>query len=518
MGFERLVSVLQDRKSNYDTDVFTPLFDVIQQKTGARPYAGKLGAEDEGEIDTAYRVIADHVRTLSIALSDGGVPQGVGRGYVLRRILRRGARYARKKFGVQIGSFFSSLVPTVVAQLGATFPELGRKVDDIKAILDDEEASFSRTLDRGERLFEAYAQQALSAGRKSIAGQDVWRLYDTYGFPVDLTLLMAEERGLTIDQAEVDAAAARAKEASKGGPKKGAGELIRFDVHDIAAIEANTAVPKTDDSAKYGLDAQTATVKAIYRSSKFVDSSSDLPAGEAFGVVLDRTCFYAESGGQEADMGRIVADGVDFEVEDVQVFSGYVLHVGILRQGTLSVGQSVTASYDEARRWPIRNNHTGTHILNFALREVLGDHIDQRGSLVAATKLRYDFSHKGPVTAAELDKVESICSDWVKRDVPVYASELPLKLAHDIPGLRAVFGEAYPDPVRVVILVRDCSAAFLPDMLRSTRSTRSRATFRTRDGDRRASSSAAGRMSARRATSSSSSCSRSRASPRASGG
>lgn len=252
MGFERLVSVIQDCRSNYDTDVFLPLFDKIQEITGVRPYEGKLGAEDMDGIDTAYRIIADHARTLTFALSDGGVPDSVGRGYVLRRILRRGARYARKKFDVQIGSFFSQLVPIVVQQLGSVFPELTNKGDELKEILDEEEQSFSRTLDRGEKLFEGYASRAREAGATQLHGHDVWRLYDTYGFPVDLTRLMAQEINLGVNDVQFEEAQAQSKEASKARGKEAGKEIVKLDVHDLGVLERDVSVPKTDDSFKYG--------------------------------------------------------------------------------------------------------------------------------------------------------------------------------------------------------------------------------------------------------------------------
>ncbi|EIN11353.1 hypothetical protein PUNSTDRAFT_141744 [Punctularia strigosozonata HHB-11173 SS5] len=456
MGFERLVSVLQDVRSNYDTDVFLPIFDKVQELTGVRPYGGKFGAEDVDGIDTAYRVVADHVRTLTMALSDGGVPNNVGRGYVLRRILRRGARYARKKLGVEIGSFFSSLMPVVIEQMGDIFPEVRKRPDEIKEILDEEEESFSRTLDRGEKLFEQYATRTQQSGEKDLSGKDVWRLYDTYGFPVDLTLLMAEELGLGVNQAEFEEAQAASKEASKASLKKGAADVVKLDVHDIAALETNPDVPKTDDSAKFNQGNITAEIKAIYYNKQFLPSSSGITEGTTFGLLLDRTSFYAEAGGQEYDTGNIVIDGVaDFEVTNVQTFNGYVLHIGHLKYGNLEVGNQVVSSYDELRRWPLRNNHTATHILNFALREVLGDHIDQKGSLVAPTKLRFDFSHKAAIASDELTRIESISKDWIKKNVKVYSKELDLKTAHRIPGLRAVFGESYPDPVRVVTLEYD---------------------------------------------------------------
>ncbi|KAL1405999.1 Alanine--tRNA ligase [Vanrija albida] len=454
MGFERLVSVLHNVRSNYDTDCFTPIFAKIQELTGARPYSGKLGAEDVGEIDTAYRVIADHIRTLTIAISDGGVPDKDGRGYVLRRILRRGVRYANSKLNAPTGTFFSSLVDTVVESLGDIFPEVTKKVDEVKEILNEEEQSFARTLKRGEVLFNKYADAALATPEKTLQGKDTWRLYDTYGFPVDLTEIMAEERGLKIDQEAFEKARLESLEASKAGGKKGAAAGVKLDVHDLGALEANDAVPKTDDSFKYGKGDVDAKVKAIYHQSKFLNSTAEVPAGESFGILLDKTNFYAESGGQEYDTGSITIDGqAEFKVEDVQVFNGYVLHVGQLAEGEFKVDDAVIASYDELRRWPIRNNHTGTHILNYALREVLGDSIDQKGSLVAENRLRFDFSYNKAIPPTELAKVEDISNQWIKKAAPVYSKELPLSTAMKIPGLRAVFGERYPDPVRVVSLL-----------------------------------------------------------------
>jgi alanyl-tRNA synthetase len=252
MGLERLVSVLQDKTSNYDTDVFMPIFEAIQKRTGARSYEGRVGAEDVDGIDTAYRVVADHLRTLTFAISDGGVPSNEGRGYVLRRILRRGARYIRKKFNTPIGNVFSSLVDTLVAQMGPAFTEITLRISDVKEILDEEEQSFAKTLDRGEILFERYLKKANEKGSKVLDGADVWRLYDTYGFPVDLTRLMAEESGLKIDEEGFLDAQALAKERSKAtktGTKK---DSVAFDVHAINEAEKELKLIKTEDSFKYG--------------------------------------------------------------------------------------------------------------------------------------------------------------------------------------------------------------------------------------------------------------------------
>jgi alanyl-tRNA synthetase len=450
LGFERLVSILQDKPSNYDTDVFAPLFARIQEVTGVRTYAGKFGDEDVDGIDTAYRVVADHVRLLTFAITDGGVPNNVGRGYVVRRVLRRGARYARKYFNTEIGDFFSKIVPTLVEQMGDVFPEIRRKQSDIKEILDEEEVSFAKTLDRGESMFEKYADKCKQNGEETLSGADVWRLYDTYGFPEDLTRLMAEERGLTIKDEDVRAAQEKARDASKG-EKKAAAELVKLNVHDISALEQMADVLKTDDSAKFQKANINATLKAIYHNGKFIQSTADVPEGEQFGVILDKTNFYAEQGGQEYDTGRIVIDGeAEIDVKNVQVYGGYIMHTGYMNYGTLKIGDKVLCDYDELRRQPIRNNHTGTHILNFALKEVLGDEVNQKGSLVAPEKLRFDFSHKAGCTDAELVKIEEISTSYIRQNSEVYSKEVPLSLAREIQGVRAVFGETYPDPVRVV--------------------------------------------------------------------
>ncbi|KAI9760048.1 MAG: Alanine--tRNA ligase [Chaenotheca gracillima] len=450
LGYERLVSVLQDKSSNYDTDVFTPLFARIQEITNARPYKGKFGDEDPDGIDTAYRVVADHIRTLTFAISDGATPNNDGRGYVVRRVLRRGARYARKYFDVEIGNFFSRIVPTLVEQMGDMFPDIRRKASDVMEILDEEEQSFSRTLDRGEKMFEHYAQKSKLADSKKLDGADVWRLYDTFGFPVDLTRLMAEERGLDIDDKDVADAQAKAKEASKG-VKKAAADVVKLDVHDLGKLEKMNDVPKTDDEAKYGRKNITSVVKAVYHAKNFCNDTKEIAEGEQLGLILDRTCFYAEQGGQENDTGKILIDGVaELEVQNVQVYAGYVLHTGYMKYGSLKIGDEVICEYDELRRWPIRNNHTGTHILNHALREVLGDGIEQKGSLVAAEKLRFDFSHKSGASDAELEKIEDLSTKYIRQNCQVFAKDVPLATARQIEGVRAVFGETYPDPVRVV--------------------------------------------------------------------
>lgn len=458
MGYERLVSALQDTKSNYATDCFTPLFDRIQLVTGVRPYSDKYGKDDVDGIDTAYRVVADHIRTLSFAIADGAVPNNDGRGYVIRRILRRGVRYARKYLNADIGSFFSKILPALIDHVGDQFPELVSKRNDLVEILDEEEEAFSRTLDRGEAQFEKHAAKAASRDDKKLDGDTVWRLYDTFGFPVDLTRIMADERGLMMDDVEVEAARERAREASKA-VKDAVDTFAKLDVHQIAELEQRRGIARTDDDAKFIRGNCKAKVQLISDGKSFHSSTRELPPNSPLGLLLDRTNFYAESGGQVADTGRIVVDGMaEFKVLDVQNYGGYVLHSGFISYGVLSAGDGVVCAYEELRRDPIRHNHSGTHVLNHALREVLGDDVKQKGSLVDDEKLRFDFSHKCQVKLDELRRIEELANAYIDRDEEVFSKDVDLHLARQINGVRAVFGETYPNPVRVVSLGADIEA------------------------------------------------------------
>lgn len=456
MGLERLVSVLQNKMSNYDTDLFLPYFEAIQKGTGARSYTGKVGAEDEDGIDMAYRVLADHARTITIALSDGGRPDNTGRGYVLRRILRRAVRYSHEKLGAQRG-FFASLVDVVVESLGEAFPELKKDPDMVKDIINEEEAQFLKTLSRGRRILD---RKIMSLGDcKTIPGDTAWLLYDTYGFPLDLTSLIAEEKGMGVDLAAFEEEKKAAQLKSQG---KGAGDEdhIMLDIYAIEELR-NKNVPATDDSPKYkytsddkgdyAFEPASATVLALRRDRAFCE---EVTTGQECGVLLDQTTFYAEQGGQTFDEGYMLRendsadDRMEFTVKNTQVRGGYVLHIGTV-YGTLKVGDSVTLHVDEARRRPIMSNHTATHILNFALRGVLGE-ADQRGSLVAPDRLRFDFTAKGALSTGEVRRTEEIACAMIRDSKPVYAMDAPLAEAKAIQGLRAVFDETYPDPVRVV--------------------------------------------------------------------
>ncbi|XP_018606970.1 alanine--tRNA ligase, cytoplasmic-like [Scleropages formosus] len=456
MGLERLVSVLQNKMSNYDTDLFVPYFEAIQKGTGSRPYTGKVGAEDTDGIDMAYRVLADHARTITIALSDGGRPDNTGRGYVLRRILRRAVRYAHEKLGAQRG-FFASLVDVVVESLGDAFPELKKDPDMVKDIINDEEVQFLKTLSRGRRILDRKIQSL--GDSQTIPGDTAWLLYDTYGFPLDLTALIAEERGLGVNMQgfEEERRAAQLKSQGKGS---GDEDHIMLDIYSIEELR-NKGLPATDDAPKYGyyvsddgsyeLEQAMGTVLALRREREFVE---EVTTGQECGVLLDRTSFYAEQGGQTFDEGYMLKendfaeDKMEFTVKNTQVRGGFVLHVGTV-YGTLRVGDCVTLHVDEARRRPIMSNHTATHILNFALRSVLGE-ADQRGSLVAPDRLRFDFTAKGAMSTVEVQRTEEMACTMIHEAKSVYAMEVPLAAAKAIQGLRAVFDETYPDPVRVV--------------------------------------------------------------------
>ena len=448
MGFERITSILQDKPSNYDTDVFTPLFDAIQASTGARAYAGKLGDEDVGNVDMAYRVVADHIRTITFAIADGARPGSDGRNYVLRRVLRRAVRYGREVLNAKEG-FFSKLVGTVVATMGDVFPEIVREQANIEEIIAEEEASFGRTLVKGCERFASVAKSVKAAGGELVSGEDAFLLWDTFGFPVDLTQLMAEEKGLNVDMDGFNATMEAAKERSRAARKAGAVEL-KMEAEATAALKDMGVLP-TDDAHKYGATGKVGgVVKAVYTTKGFVKSTAEAEEGAPLGLVLDKTACYAEQGGQIFDTGAIKAPGgAEFTVVDVQVAAGFVLHIGSVK-GAFAVGDAVEVEVDMERRALVTPNHTCTHSLNLALREVLGDHVQQKGSLVTAERLRFDFNHPKPVTPAELEKVEGIVRKAIADKLPVYAKETPLEDARAISGLRAVFGETYPDPVRVV--------------------------------------------------------------------
>mmetsp|Transcript_46466 Transcript_46466/g.108225 ORF Transcript_46466/g.108225 Transcript_46466/m.108225 type:complete len:999 (-) Transcript_46466:54-3050(-) len=449
MGLERVTSVLLDVRSNYDTDLFQYIFAEIQKKSGARKYTGKVGDEDTDHVDMAYRVIADHIRTLTIALTDGATPSNQDRGYVLRRILRRAVRYGREILNAPPG-FFHTLVDAVIHTLGGAFPSLKDRPDDVKAIIKEEEEQFGRTLDKGIREFKKMA------GKGKITGDDAFMLYTSFGFPVDLTELMAEEQKVEVDKPGFDKRMEKFREESKAATKFKDAKDMQLKAAQTDALAKKMSLDPTDDDLKFNWitagdgEEHEAVVQAIYEGKEFIEKCT--AADSVVGIVLNRTPCYAEKGGQIFDTAQITtSSGVEFKVHEVQTYAGYILHCGVVSgTGDIKVGEKVQIKVDYARRALVAKNHTATHILNFALRKVLGEKVDQKGSLVDEYKLRFDFSHSKPVEIEELKKVEDICNQEIQRLHVVSTQEVALEKAHSIKGLRAVFGEHYPDPVRVV--------------------------------------------------------------------
>uniref|UniRef100_A0A6U3Z9M9 Alanine--tRNA ligase n=1 Tax=Ditylum brightwellii TaxID=49249 RepID=A0A6U3Z9M9_9STRA len=473
MGFERLTSILQNVDSNYDTDIFIPLFEEIQKVTGCKQnYSGKVGKEDVGFVDMAYRVVADHIRTLCFAITDGAMPSNDGRGYVLRRVLRRAVRYGRQNLGAELG-FFSKLVSKLVEVMGGTFPELKEKEQFVTEVIREEEDSFSKTLDKGLIEFKKRSESVLkeNGGNGIFPGEDAHFLYTSMGFPIDLTELMAEEYDLVLDMEGFEKRMAHEQELSaKAHLEKMSGSSGK-DMRMLAeqtSFLAGKEVPATVDDDKYVWDQELSGCKAcglfIGRGETedgigFVDSISSESGG--VGIVLDKTSFYAEAGGQVADSGTLTtSSGATIRVDNVQMYGMFALHLGEVTSGTLSLGDEVTCQVDYQRRKPIASNHTMTHVLNYALQDVLVTKapkgkgattgVDQKGSLVDESKLRFDFSWNAPLTASQLADIEGAVNARIEKALPVDTFVAGLDNAKEISSLRAVFGETYPDPVRVV--------------------------------------------------------------------
>jgi len=457
MGFERLTSVLQNKDSNYDTDIFKPVFDAIQKECKCGPYTRLVGAEDKDFTDMAYRVVADHIRTLTFAITDGAAPGTNGRDYVLRRVCRRAVRYGKEKLGAP-PLFFNKLVPAVVEAFGEAFPELKKNPQRVQDIILAEEKIFTKTLDRGIATFKKITANMKSGD--TIDGKNCAFLLTTFGFPLDLTELMAEEKGLSVDKKGFEVEMKAHSESSKG--QQGAGGLqLKFEAEQVSIIKSK-GISVTDDSPKYEWFSAgsgpkcSATVKAIYLGKvAFEDEAKE---GTVCGLVLDRTSFYAEQGGQIFDKGLIETPSGVFEVTDCKVAAGYVLHIGTVKTGIIKVGTTCLACVDYERRADVAKNHTATHLLNFALREVLKTDVDQKGSLVMPNRFRFDFSSDRSVNPAEVVNVEKIVQSHIDAKYEVFSKPFSIADAKKINGLRAVFGEKYPDPVTVTSVGADLDA------------------------------------------------------------
>jgi alanyl-tRNA synthetase len=420
MGFERVLSVLQGKRSNYDTDLFTPIFAALQELSG-RPYGG---TQEKG--DVAFRVIADHARAASSAFADGVLPANTGRGYVIRRLIRRAARYGRQNLGLD-EPFLWRLVPSVAEILGEAFPEIRERNAHVELLLREEEKAFGRTLDRGIVRFGELSGRMPAGG--VLPGADAYDLYATYGFPEDLVELMARERGLTLDPAGWAAARAKHQAASRA---EGA-------FRQLLSAEKLASLPPT-----------RSTVHEEHTGPLETRVAGFFPGEERDALVLEASPFYAESGGQVGDQGAIEAlNGTfRFAVEDTQRLGSVVVHHG-RAEGAAEPGLAVRASVDEARRALTRKNHTATHLLHAALRAVLGEHVTQQGSYVGADRLRFDFSHPRGVAAEEVEEIERRVQAAVMANARVRTTTEDLAAAK-ARGVMALFGEKYEDRVRVV--------------------------------------------------------------------
>jgi alanyl-tRNA synthetase len=430
MGLERIAAVLQGTHDDYKIDLFGAIISHVADLTGVEP---------EDPRGVSHRVIADHLRASSFLIADGVLPSNEGRGYVLRRIMRRAMRHAQL-LGAQ-DPLMWRLVPTLVREMGQAYPELSRAEALIAETLKLEETRFRKTLERGLALLEEGSKE-LGRGAK-FSGEAAFTLYDTYGFPLDLTQDALKPRGITVDTESFDAAMERQREkarASWAGSGDAATEAVWFSLREKAGA-----------SEFLGYETETAegVVAALVKDGKEVDA---LRAGESGAVVLNQTPFYAESGGQVGDTGVMRGDGVHFSVADTQKKAGDVfVHSGTVEKGTLKVGAALTLEVDHSRRSGIRRNHSATHLLHEALRQVLGDHVAQKGSLVAPDRLRFDFSHPKPMTAEEIERVEDLANDFVLQNSPVTTRLMAVDEAI-ASGARALFGEKYGDEVRVVAM------------------------------------------------------------------
>ncbi|OQW95252.1 MAG: alanine--tRNA ligase, partial [Verrucomicrobia bacterium A1] len=430
MGFERVAAVIQGKPSNYDTDVFMPLIGAV---------AARCGLSYEGEAAIAMRVIADHIRTLSFAIADGVLPSNEGRGYVLRRLLRRAVRYGRK-LGLR-EPFLGDLVPVLETTMGDVFPELLRNRTQVLRALKAEEEGFAATLDRGIALFEEVAGGVSRSAGTTFPGDQAFKLYDTYGFPIDLTRLMAAEKGLVTDEPGFEALMAaqreRGRAARKGAAAGHGGDLVA----DLVAAGIRSAFTGYDT-----LDGET-TVLAILQDGVRVP---ELAEGDQGDVLLDATPFYGEAGGQVGDTGRLEADGTVFDVTDTQKpADGILMHCGRVASGRLTEGMAVRAHVDAARRAAILRHHTATHLLNAALREFVSPQVKQAGSMVSPDRLRFDYTWFEGIEPAVLAKIEARVNGWILENRPVHTSSMALK---DVPGsgIVAVFDEKYGETVRVI--------------------------------------------------------------------
>lgn len=426
MGFERVCAVLQNKSSNYDTDVFTPIIDVIVKLSNVK--------YEKEEDRIPMRVIADHIRALTFAIADGAVPGNDGRGYVLRRILRRAARYGRK-LNLK-DPFLFKLVDVLVKTMGDVFPEIVEKKDYIKKVIKAEEESFNATLDRGIELFDEIIKRLNKQKSRIIPGEDIFKLYDTYGFPVDLTNVMARELNFALDEDGFNKLMNQQKERGREASKDKFAS-VNVTINDLSDFNLTTTQP----TIFTGYD-ELKTKSKIVGLKKEVDKAL---------VILDKSPFYVEAGGQVDDTGKLILNDKEFEVIDVTKIDNLIVHIiNSNGNGSLKIGDDVFAEVNEARRWDIMRNHSVTHFLHKALRQVLGNHVHQAGSYVGPDRLRFDFTHYAKLTDEELQKIESIVNEQLRRNLPlIHHRNVPFEEAKKM-GALMFFGDKYGDKVNVV--------------------------------------------------------------------
>ncbi|MDK3013241.1 alanine--tRNA ligase [Bacillus cereus] len=431
MGLERMTSIVQDVPTNFDTDLFMPMIDATETISGEKYRNGDL------EKDMAFKVIADHIRTVTFAVGDGALPSNEGRGYVLRRLLRRAVRYS-KKLNIN-RPFMFELVPVVGEVMKDFYPEVLEKKDFIAKVVKNEEERFHETLHDGEAILAEVIAKAKEEKTTVISGVDAFRLYDTYGFPIELTEEYAEEAGMTVDHEGFENEMEKQRERARAA---------RQDV-DSMQVQGGVLgeIKVASEFVGYGTVATESNVVALVKNGEYTDS---LQAGEEGQLMLDVTPFYAESGGQIADRGYLLADGVKVLVKDVQKApNGQNLHKVVVEEGTLTKDAAVKAIIDTKNRSSVVKNHTATHLLHQALKDVLGTHVNQAGSLVTSERLRFDFSHFGQVQADELEKIERMVNEKIWESIDVEISQKAIEEAKEM-GAMALFGEKYGDVVRVV--------------------------------------------------------------------
>lgn len=418
MGLERISAVLQHVNSNYEIDIFRDLIAAAANATGATDLENK-----------SLRVIADHIRSCAFLVSDGVIPSNEGRGYVLRRIIRRAVRH-----GYMLGAkdtFFYKLVAPLINVMGSAADELGRQQAMVEKVLKTEEEQFARTLERGLQLLD---EDLASLKGDTLDGEAAFRLYDTYGFPIDLTADVCRERNIKVDEEGFE----RAMEDQRRRARESSG--FGADYNSLIKVD------KRSEFSGYQYDEQQATITALYKDGQPVDS---LNAGEEGLVILDKTAFYAESGGQVGDTGYLNNDSASFKVTDTQKYGQAIGHIGKVEAGSLVVNHKITAFVDSARRDAIRLNHSATHLLHAALRQVLGDHVSQKGSLVNDKYLRFDFSHFEAMTQDQLRQVEDIVNAQIRKNSEIETELMDLEGAK-AKGAMALFGEKYEERVRVL--------------------------------------------------------------------